>query len=205
MMRTSFALTALALACTVLPAQAAIVNHADVGGFRTFQDTNTGLVWADLDNYWTGSGPSAPRTIAFASDYLFLTALQAAGFSWATSGEVASLIGGLPAGTITEQAALFSTMSTYFGGQDEYFWGFADAGGGLSTTVALNEASGWAVGATAAWDFETLNGRSFWAYIPAVVGGGGSVPEPASLALVGLALMAATSASRHKRQPTASA
>ena len=50
MIRTPFALTALSLACIVLPAQAAIVNHADVGGFRTFLDTSTGLIWADLDN-----------------------------------------------------------------------------------------------------------------------------------------------------------
>ena len=42
---------ALGLAVAAASAHAAAVNHADVGGIRTFQDTLTGGIWADLDSF----------------------------------------------------------------------------------------------------------------------------------------------------------
>jgi hypothetical protein len=67
-----------------IPAQAAIINHTDVNGLRTFQDVGTGLVWVDLDNFISRS------TIEMK------TIVEAAGFTFANKSSVQTLLGGLP-------------------------------------------------------------------------------------------------------------
>lgn len=206
MNRTSFALTALALACAALPAQAAVVNHADVGGIRTFQDTSTGLIWADLDNARLARALDMGSGFAYSSNLTLLNALQVAGFAWASSTEVEALLLSIPVGTNAQQLDAADAMSTDWGllfAPTVDIGGLANAGSGLVTSHSLGLTS-WTQTSPFSYNLSTSNGNSFWAYIGAAPGGG-NVPEPASLALVGLALMAATSASRNKRQPAAGA
>jgi hypothetical protein len=206
MIRTAFALTALALACAAPPAQAAIVNHADVGGFRTFQDTSTGLIWADLDNARLARALDMGSGFAYLSNLALLNALQATGFAWATSAEVEALLLTIPIGTHAEQLDAAGAMATDWGflfGNTFNVGGLADAGSGLVTSHSMG-LNAWTSFSPFSYNLSVSNGQSFWAYMGAAPGGG-NVPEPASLALVGLALMAATSASRSKRQPAASA
>ena len=64
----------------VNPAQAAIINHADINGLRTFEDVGTGLVWVDFDNFFNQS-TSNMKTI-----------VEAAGFTFASKSSVQTLL-----------------------------------------------------------------------------------------------------------------
>jgi hypothetical protein len=189
MKKTLVACAMLALAGTC---QSAVVEGADVGGFRTFVDTTTGTVWADLDNFLVFTGTAYVWNYASMPDYL--GALQAAGFTWATSGQVAALTASLPMATTADFIAIGSVMDSLSFGEFSDIDADADAGGGI-TTRHFAEAnwgagtSSWRLGSGTPWP-TTLDGSGLWAYM-AAPGGGGSVPEPATLALAGLALAAA--------------
>ena len=64
--------------------QAAVIDSADVGGLATFQDTNTGRVWLELDNFF---GKTTTEMVA---------AAQSAGFTFATTADVHQLLDALP-------------------------------------------------------------------------------------------------------------
>jgi hypothetical protein len=73
-------------------AQATIIDHADVAGYGTFQDLNTGRVWLDLDNFFNQSteqmqaaATAAGFTIAIRSDLdQLLDSLPLTGGEWST-------------------------------------------------------------------------------------------------------------------------
>jgi uncharacterized protein (DUF2141 family) len=67
-------------------AQAAVVDHTDVNGLRTFQDTVTGRIWLDMDNFFN---MTTDRMVAVAA---------AAGFTFAKRADVEQLLGSLPLG-----------------------------------------------------------------------------------------------------------
>ena len=78
---SAFSLTAL----SAVSAQAAVVNHADVAGFRTFQDTTTGRVCLNMDNFFGKT------------THDMLAAANLAGFTFATRRDVDALLNPLPA------------------------------------------------------------------------------------------------------------
>jgi hypothetical protein len=185
------ALAAASLVTLSGAGQAAIVEGADVGGFRTFVDTTTGTVWADLDNHlhFTGTG-FVFRFIDY-NDYL--NALTAAGFTWAFVGQVNALTATLPLSTTAEYNDLGALMGTLSFGETTTLSGYSNATDGLvarqygAVDYGLNTAS-WATNGPMQTPV-SLNDPGLWAFLaaPPVAG---TVPVPGSLALAGLGLCA---------------
>ncbi len=197
-LRRTAAAALLALAST---SQAAIVEGADVGGFRTFVDTSTGTVWADLDNHLAFTGTS--YQFRFADRTAYLGALQAAGFVWATTGQVTGFTATVPLTTTAEFVALGNVMSSLSFGETTTLDGYSNATDGLMVRN-FGQAS-WSAG-TASWamsgltpQMAPLNDSGLWAYLAAPVGsGGGSVPLPGTLALCGAGLLGLAALSRRR-------
>lgn len=167
-------------------AQAALVEYGDVAGFRTFQDTLTGTVWADLDNHLSFTGNGFVFRFADRADHL--SALQAAGFTWATASEVQALTATLPLAGPPAFYAVGAVVGSLSFGETGTIDGYADLGAGQAQRTYATLAGGWAQGAAGPLP-QALNDAGLWAFI-AGPGGGGNVPEPATLALAGLALAA---------------
>jgi hypothetical protein len=185
-------LAAATLAALALSSHAALVEGADVGGFRTFVDTSTGIVWADLDNHLqlTSTGFS----FRFADFAAYGSALTAAGFTWAFTSQVSALTASIPLTTTTEYDALGAVMGSVSFGETTTLSGYSNATDGL---VSRQYGAPDYPAGTAAWAMgpattlpSALNDSGLWAYIAAPAGGGGgSVPAPGTLALAGLALL----------------
>lgn len=158
-------------------AQASVVEFADIAGLHTFQDTNTGRVWLDLNNFF---GQTTTDMLATAN---------AAGFSFATTADVNELLGSLPL-TGGEWAGYRAIM----GGAPSrgLIWGSYDDGGSSAIAgyaFAFDDYTSWPVIDGIVGVGDVLNsGTAFadmniWAHLS-----GGHAPEPLSLALVGLGL-----------------
>ena len=178
----SFAVLALVAATT---ATAGIVNAADVNGLRTFQDTNTGRVWLDMDNFFDSSASTGT------SGNAMINTAAAAGFTFAPRGDVEALLASLSlsSGQWTGYAA---TMG--YGMPRQLIWGMYDDQNGNPYGYA------WAWSGDSAWNFldgatdaQTIQNQGssgnvdmgLWAYRS----GSNAVPEPGSFALAGLALL----------------
>lgn len=170
------ALAAASLVTLSGAGQAAIVEGADVGGFRTFVDTSTGTVWADLDNHLQFNG----------NGFVFR-------FTWAFVGQVNALTATLPLSTSAQYDALGSLMGSLSFGETTMLTGYSNATDGL--VARQFGAVSYGLG-TANWATNgpmqvpgSLNDSGLWAFLsaPPVAG---TVPVPGSLALAGLGLCA---------------
>lgn len=204
--RTLLALAALAATGA---ASAGVIEHADIAGFRTFEDTVTGRVWLDLDNFWVTTPQGAAQ--AFNSYNAFLAAAQAAGFVWATMAEVQALTATLPLsvpavpGNLSPEFLGYrAVMATEWGGEWGPLFGMADIGSPvLQVVVAADPAStfSWVLSgvnvdfsSTGAGSPGSANG-GLWAYLDSAAPPPG-VPEPGTLALLLAGLVAGGAARR---------
>ena len=187
------ALAAASLVTLSGAGQSAIVEGADVGGFRTFVDTTTGIVWADLDNHLQFTGTGFAFRFSDYNDYL--NALSAAGFTWAFVGQVNALTATLPLTTTAEYDDLGSIMGSLSFGETTTLSGYSNATDGL--VARQYGAPSYGLG-TAQWAMNgpmqlpgALNDPGLWAFLAAPpVAGTVPVPVPGSLALAGLGLCA---------------
>jgi hypothetical protein len=193
-------------------AHAGVVEYADVGGFRTFQDTLTGKVWADLDARFAPA-PSNVGSVpvpSYPTYGAYKTALEAAGFVWATSIEVMAMLDTLTfssnATTARAEAVAYATvMSTLtFEPLEPGLGGIAEntstPTGQRRHSLVFSSMPQWGTFASSA-DFSaaTNSGVGLWAYLAAPNNVPAPVSAPGSLALAGLAL-AALAAQRAKQK-----
>ena len=170
-------------------ASASVVAFADVNGFQTFQDTNNGRVWLQLDNFFDQSYN------------VMAAAATAAGFTVATNAEVHGLLDTLPL-TGGEWGGYAATMGSSLGSpmNRDLIWG-------AYVPVVADQVS-WAFAFSSMTDWAYADGTSFpldsvpnpdmnlWAYLSGQTQT--SVPEPATLMLLGAGLAGIGAARRRK-------
>ena len=162
-------------------AQAAIINYADVGGFSTFQDQNTGRIWLDLDNFFNKSTSEMDQ------------AASNAGFTFAAVGDVNQLLNSLPLGG-GEWSAYKSIMGD--APYRELIWGsyndLSDPANMVGWAFAYGSDTSWRYRDNI-WDkngipnninYPAYTDMNIWAYTEETP----VIPEPATLSLLSLGL-----------------
>ncbi|WP_457350832.1 PEP-CTERM sorting domain-containing protein [Roseateles sp. P5_D6] len=161
-------------------AHAGLVAHADVNGYATFQDTTTGRVWLQLPDLFNMNYTAQVNTAT------------AAGFSVASLSDVDALWTSTPGSD-------WNALSSVIGGSSSrgLMWGnYADVGASNPNAYAYAYA-----GTNGSWDHYNPNNTSaysdlgLWAYQT----GAAALPEPASYALVGIALAGVGLAKRRRK------
>jgi len=161
-------------------ASAAVINSSPIGSLTTFQDTNTGRIWVDLDNY-------------FGLSYLDMKAdVESKGFIVADLAAVEQLLNSLPltGGEWPTYAAIMGRAPNR-----DLIWG-------AYLPEISNVSWAWSFQNDGVWSFEDDTGfgldvvpnaggpdadMNIWAYTE---NGAGAVPEPSPLGLAGSAVMA---------------
>ncbi len=185
---------AIVLATAFGSSHAAVVNSANVGSYRTFQDTSSGLVWLDMDNFFDSATGTGSMT-----GLQSMAAAQAAGFQVATRAQVQAMLNTLPL-TGGQWAGYASIMG--FGDPRDLIWGLTNDAGTYGWA--------WAFSNDTAWQYSGAGGESavaagnpagsqdlgVWAFR---VADDHNVPEPGMLGLFALAAAAGLLARRRAR------
>jgi len=196
---------ALIAACTLAlagTANAGIINSANVGSLTTFQDTGTGRVWLDLNNFFDAS--ASHGTTGF--DMISIAA--ASGFTIANTIDLHQLLDGLPldGGQWSSYASIMG-----FGAQRNLIWGMFEG------STSPNYPYAWAFSNSGQWNFggstnaaNVQNAGSpgsvdmgLWAYAPGSIVSAVPEPETYAMLLAGLGLMGGMARRRKQKLATA--
>ncbi len=198
-------LKALIAACTLTlagTANAGIINSANVGSLTTFQDTNTGRVWLDLDNFFDASANIG--TTGF--DMISIAA--ASGFTIANSIDLNQLFAGLPldGGQWSSYASIMG-----FGAPRNLIWGMYEGNSSPNYpwAYAFSNQSSWNFGgSTNAANVQNAGAAGavdmgLWAYATGSIVSPVPEPETYAMLLAGLGLMGGMA--RRRKQKLANA